>query len=366
MHQQPRQILRQLIHHYGATLHSDPRRVEAFLQDICGQHYREIFVLVHAQEQKIPLDLLAAGTMAGNPIHWQRLSRRLQDRLAITAEAADRAVESWALALDVAPKRYRYPRWLRLLWERLSRLNLRRLRLNRAPPSFPQWRSFEKIGVQWGVRLRPWMQNRRWIAATLLALTLLGVVSFSLRGPASGWINTLAFWQSDDTVDAADLDVLSERVSVWLNQTYPLPRLVRIGEESVAVYAEPEIHTTILAYLSPPGALVNVDAYSRDGRWAHVAEPIQGWIDQQQILHLSMVQGDLSDYTVHIDPLLSSTTVDALRVRQTPSLDGAILGELPMGERVLVLAATADGAWLQVVEPMQGWISSEFIVKDAP
>ncbi|MEZ4637531.1 MAG: hypothetical protein R2873_19190 [Caldilineaceae bacterium] len=179
MHDRPRQILRQLTLHYGQAIIHDPRRVDAFLQDVCGQHYREIFVLVHAQEQQIPRDLLAAGKLAGDPVHWQRLSRRLQDRLSITAEAADWAVESWALALNVAPQRYNYPRWLRLGWERLSRVDLRGTGRNVSTVWENRGRSFGDIGVQWGARFREWRSNRRWIAAT--ALTVVLVVAASLR-----------------------------------------------------------------------------------------------------------------------------------------------------------------------------------------
>src|SRR5690606_27747880 len=114
---------RQLIRHHGPALCADSKRVEAFLQDLCGQYYREIFVLVHAQEQGVPEELLSAGSLAGEQALWQRLSRRLQERLALTAEAAHWAVESWALALGVAPLRYRYPRPLRLFIEVLPRFN---------------------------------------------------------------------------------------------------------------------------------------------------------------------------------------------------------------------------------------------------
>lgn len=361
MHDRPRQILRQLIFSYGQTIIHDPRRVDAFLQDVCGQHHREIFVLVHAQEQQIPRDLLAAGKMAGDPIHWQRLSRRLQDRLAITAEAADWAVESWAMALNVAPQRYNYPRWLRLGWESLSRLNLRGSLQNVSPGWKLRGRSFGEIGVQWRAHFQRWLRNRRWIVASVLALVLMGIASFALRTPVNAWISTLVFWQDD----ASATSQLSERAVAWLNQIYPPPRSVRIGEEAVALHAEVGEDAPILAYLTPPGALVTIDAYSQDGLWAHVSEPIQGWIAQTGVYHLPTPEGT-GDYAARIVPTLGIILGDGLRVRQTPTIDGVVLGDLSAQEEVLVLAATADGAWFQIVEPMQGWVSSEFIAKAAP
>lgn len=365
MHDRPRQILRQLVLHYGQPIIHDPRRVDAFLQDVCGQHYREIFVLVHAQEQQIPRDLLAAGKMAGDPVHWQRLSRRLQDRLSITAEAADWAVESWALALNVAPQVYNYPRWVRLGWEQLSRIDLRGAGLRTGQNVATVWesrgRSFGDIGVQWGARLREWRSNRRWIAATLFTVVLLVMVSFALRTPVNAWINTLAFWQ-DDAPTAASL---SERSIAWLNQIYPPPRSVRIGAEAVAVHAEASADAQILAYLTPPGALVTVDAYSADGLWAHVAEPIQGWISQQGVYYLPPA-GEPVSFSARIAPSVGVATSDGLRVRQTPSLDGVVLAELTAQQDVFVLAVSEDGAWFQIVEPVQGWVSSDFIALSAP
>src|SRR5690606_6074286 len=141
---------------------------------------REIFILVHAQEQGVPEELLSAGSLAGEQALWQRLSRRLQERLALTAEAAHWAVESWALALDVAPLHYRYPRLLRLFIDALARFEP--AAMGRALWQFMQTggRSLHDNGVQWfgwkrsGSNARQFTLDRfragRWIGATLLVL----------------------------------------------------------------------------------------------------------------------------------------------------------------------------------------------------
>ena len=102
MHDLPRQKIRELILEYGHSLCDDPRRCEALLKDHCGQHKREIFVLVSALKNGIANDLLKAQSN-GVPetIIWSRATQRLEDELAASAEAAQWAVESWALALDV-------------------------------------------------------------------------------------------------------------------------------------------------------------------------------------------------------------------------------------------------------------------------
>lgn len=102
MHDLPRQKLRELILEYGRSLCDDPRRCEALLKDHCGEYKREIFVLVNALKNGIANDLLKAQSN-GVPetIIWSRATQRLEDELAVSAEAAQWAVESWALTLDV-------------------------------------------------------------------------------------------------------------------------------------------------------------------------------------------------------------------------------------------------------------------------
>ena len=53
MNNQPRQKLRELIIEYGRLLCDDPRRCEALLKDYCGQHKREIFVLISALKNHV-------------------------------------------------------------------------------------------------------------------------------------------------------------------------------------------------------------------------------------------------------------------------------------------------------------------------
>ncbi|HOW76066.1 MAG TPA: DUF1566 domain-containing protein [Candidatus Competibacteraceae bacterium] len=101
MNDLPRQKLRELIIEYGRSLCDDPRRCEALLKDYCGQHKREIFVLVSALKNRVADDLLKTSASVPQSILLARLHKRLEEELAMTAEAAHWAVESWALALNV-------------------------------------------------------------------------------------------------------------------------------------------------------------------------------------------------------------------------------------------------------------------------
>jgi formylglycine-generating enzyme required for sulfatase activity len=96
-----RDSLRALIARYGHALSEEPSRCEAMLRDLCGQHKREVFILVSALKQRVAADLLGGNGGLPAPLLLGRLSKRLEDELALTSEAAQWAVETWAMALGV-------------------------------------------------------------------------------------------------------------------------------------------------------------------------------------------------------------------------------------------------------------------------
>lgn len=102
MNNLPRQMLRQILTKYGREICSDARRCENLLNDLCGSHRREINVIVNAIEERVPLDLLAGNRSMPLELLLNRLEKRLEEQTALTAEAARWAVESWALALNLA------------------------------------------------------------------------------------------------------------------------------------------------------------------------------------------------------------------------------------------------------------------------
>ncbi|MBI3734320.1 MAG: hypothetical protein HY259_12830 [Chloroflexi bacterium] len=97
----PRRRLAELISQQGRALSDDPRRCKALLLDICGEHKREINVLIAAQEEKIPADLLKSPAGVPRALLLEQLTRRLHDNRGLAEEFARWAVESWALALGI-------------------------------------------------------------------------------------------------------------------------------------------------------------------------------------------------------------------------------------------------------------------------
>lgn len=101
MNDAPRRTLRELIARHGPGLCSDARRCEGLLRDLCGGHRREVNILLGALRERVPLDLMAGRGSVPRGLLLTRLSKRLEDQLALTGEASRWAVDSWALALGV-------------------------------------------------------------------------------------------------------------------------------------------------------------------------------------------------------------------------------------------------------------------------
>jgi len=87
----------------GRDVLNDSRLCKAFLLDLCGEHKREISVLVVAMEERVAADLQKSQSGVPLELLLTRLTKRLVDNRALAEDAARWAVESWALALGVIP-----------------------------------------------------------------------------------------------------------------------------------------------------------------------------------------------------------------------------------------------------------------------
>ncbi|WP_321508063.1 HEAT repeat domain-containing protein [uncultured Methanoregula sp.] len=98
----PRIILKDMVRRYGESLVHDPFRCEALLRDTCGSCGREIFVLVSAVRQHVPIDLLAPRHNFPLSLMKGFMIKRLQDEMGLSDESARWAVETWAEALGLS------------------------------------------------------------------------------------------------------------------------------------------------------------------------------------------------------------------------------------------------------------------------
>ena len=101
MNEHVRQKLREIIATYGRDVGDDSRRCRGFLLDFCGEHRREVHVLVSAVEERVVIDLLNSATHVPYDILEARLTRRLCDNRGYVEDLAAWSVQSWALALGV-------------------------------------------------------------------------------------------------------------------------------------------------------------------------------------------------------------------------------------------------------------------------
>ncbi len=101
MNQWPRQKLCELIATYGETICEDAQRCADLLQQTCRKYRRELFLLLLALNERVPTELLSASRETPPEELLMKLATRLRDRRSVPEEAAQWAVESWALALQV-------------------------------------------------------------------------------------------------------------------------------------------------------------------------------------------------------------------------------------------------------------------------
>ncbi len=86
----------------------DTERFEALLRDYCGDCKQEISALMAALEEDVPRDLRLRQNEP-YALLTARLAARLLEERSIFPEAAQWAVETWAVALEIAPGSNRHP-----------------------------------------------------------------------------------------------------------------------------------------------------------------------------------------------------------------------------------------------------------------
>jgi len=94
-------LLKSFIDTYGTSVALDPLRCEGLLRDTCPRCNQEIFVLVNAVRQQVPADLLSPRHTLPAALFREFLIKRLKDEVAFSEEAAQWAVDTWAVALNL-------------------------------------------------------------------------------------------------------------------------------------------------------------------------------------------------------------------------------------------------------------------------
>lgn len=405
MHAQPQRTLKRLVKQYGRDLIYDTRRTEALLRDLCGQHRREIFVLINAQKQRVPAELLTApGWLPYQAVH-SRLSRQLQQRLAMTEDAADWAVNAWATALDVAPTTPAS------LWGKLTNAlpagrsssgKARRQDAQTGVQSGVQSESASKrrparrraanrrtraqraeLGWQLpalGVTLPPLPSLRRrlsgrtgwivggsfvaallFIAATVILLTPLGdwptqAASEARNGADSAAVAapTVSSAPAQDEADAAIIPLPALEPNALLVESYPTPRYAQVSADGLLIRQGPSTGFDWVSVLSLREA-VRVVGYSDDGLWSQIDQPRRGWVSNDYLTFQSPDEGVSVQLRVRQVRTRNYETV----IRTAPRADAQEVATLVPNQpiRVVAVSANSPNNWLQVVGPASGWLA---------
>ena len=422
MHAQPQRTLKRLLKQYGQELIDDPRRTEALLRDLCGQHPREIFVLVNAQKQRVPNELLAAPAWMPRQATYSRLSRVLQTKLALTEDAADWAVAAWAAALDLdspqkgdnwswiptqlrapAPQSSRKPRSKKRQKshsgvqyrkeaarpstsgrsisgqprQQVTRAMLadRGWRLPRLPFSLPAFSLPASLGqgpIAWATVL-PWVAL---VTATIFMFAVLYWTSSLRSGRIAATEATQEAALTAPSENGATLPAgvgqqaeqqgalqLAASPSEYLTKLIPLPTWANVNVVTLNIRQAPALDSDVLDFL-PEGAPVHVIAFSEDGRWSQIERPRSGWVSNEFLLFQSQ-DATLTSIRLNVHP--RRTQPYAVEVRAAPRLDAEVTATLSPGAVVVVATLLGEPAtWYQIADPATGWIAANDLVPASP
>lgn len=90
----------ELVAQYGILLIDDLLRCTGLLKDYCGQHKREVNLLVLALRERVPHELLASASNTPEQMVVSRLARKLHDEHGCAEDFARWAVVAWVRALE--------------------------------------------------------------------------------------------------------------------------------------------------------------------------------------------------------------------------------------------------------------------------
>jgi hypothetical protein len=405
-----------LLKQYGQELIDDPRRTEALLRDHCGQHTREIFVLVNAQKQRVPSELLSAPAWMPRQATYSRLSKTLQTKLALTEDAANWAVAAWAAALDLeslpkgdvwswlpgqsrppAPTSSRKSRSKKrqnspssVQSTKSSTRNSSRQAKDRAARAEMGW-GFPKLDLTSILaRLKTpatWANLLPWMALLTATVFLLAVVYWTsttrgdlgdvteipsqvnadgtpivennTEGESSG-PNATATINSNVTplpeLPAPARDYLSMVISLptWANVNADDPLLVRQGPST----NQPFITTV------QDGDPVSVVAFSEDGKWSQIASPHAGWVNNDFLL---FSRDDPTQPKLRLNVQLRHAQSYEVNIYSAPFATADVIETLSPNEIVIVAASIGEpAAWYQVADPAIGWVAASDVTPVTP
>lgn len=361
MHQTPRRTLAKIVEKYGDELISDPRRTEALLNDLCGKHTREIFVLIQAQRRRVPAELRESPRWIPTSTTINRLITNLENQLALTPEAATWAVESWAIALGLMQEEAEESTWYNLLPAGL---------LGRKPQASTQTKKPPKNTAKSG----PAPTSPQTAAKPKKGATVGGTTSAGTGQSTTGQ-------NPPDSVQSKPVRTIPRQTG---NRRADGARsgLARFGAYIRKQAPGLLLWTTVLclslvtgwALLSgtplPAGTLgpgqpgLLPTAISQNGG---TSDPSSAPGNPQLGIAPTETPGQSILTRAYAPPQVAVVVAaDGLNRRQEPSTDAVSMGLLAAGQPVTIVGYSGDGDWARLDDPNSGWVSTQFLALETP
>lgn len=145
----------------------------------------------------------------------------------------------------------------------------------------------------------------------------------------------------------------------------------------VNVRAAPDLQSEVVAQLAD-GTTITLYAQSRDGEWFFLhARDVEGWMNGTYLVAAGIPSLPFVDSPsqlilqplVAAEPTLPATVyvgktapTDGLRLRQSPTLEAAVVALLPDGTAVTLYELSADGEWARIAtDQEEGWVSTQYL-----
>jgi hypothetical protein len=355
MHKKPRRTLAKLLDDYGDELIHDPRRTEAFLNDLCGKYTREIFVLVQAQRKRVPAELRAAPKWIPTGTTVNRLVNLLESQLALTPEAAAWAVESWAIALGLIVEDAPAPWYTRIPDVLRGRPGTDPQPVQTSPPTGETRTKSDGTASPAGTGSGLWRH--------------LGVSTPRGGNPPGARQDAASVVQSRQATGDPAAGASPKRgtaKAVKRRNYLGFPAYLRKQAPNALLWSSILLISVILGWTVWDGTVLS-------GSWAWTNPPaassVQPNLEDTGVSPGGSVPGPASQTGAERVPLLehyappqnATVLANGLYVRAGPSVSESGLGLLQAGQSVTVVAYSPDARWAEVSGLTPGWVSTEYL-----
>lgn len=108
----------------------------------------------------------------------------------------------------------------------------------------------------------------------------------------------------------------------------------------------------------PNRSLVTLETRSSNG-WVRISAPVRGYVAGDYLSLCAQPEAP-SNIVTPSGNVRRVAAINGLRIRQSPSLNSAVVGSLANGERVIIENRGANG-WVPISSPIKGYVSATYL-----